>query len=251
MAMTPINDLAALDTTLQKEGGASIFTAHGLLSALNCYPCVLPIEDWLPIIWGEERSFSNWQELAELFAALGKLNQTVAANLQNHALLPLVDYQATSAFNYAQLTEEQREYFLQWCVGFTQGLACGMPFWTEEGNEEVLGAIVAIGTLAEQSADLIDYDDDEEEDLLEEDEDADEEDWADEIFDDEEYDEEEDEEEDDIDDFDEMDVDEIDEDAWSVTLSDEEIADMAKDIVTQIKALYQYGHAATNALEKV
>ena len=177
------SQLQHLDTLLQQEGGAPVFAAHGLLTALNCYSHVLPIENWLPILWGEERSFSNWQEMADLFSALGELNQMVAANTQ---LIPLVDYTPHITFNFNKLNDEQKEHCLQWCAGFVQGLSYDMAFWTADSDEKVLNAIMAIGAVAEQCQDFTDYDEEDDEDYDEDYEDEDLEELTDE--DDEEFD---------------------------------------------------------------
>lgn len=234
--------LQHLDDTLQQDGGVSIFTAHGLLTALNCYPVVLPIEDWLPLLWGEERSFDNWQEMAVLFAKLGELNQHIAQALNNHQLLPLVDYDSHTTFDFTKLSDTQKESCLEWCAGFVEGLACDMAFWTEDSNEEVLTSIMAISALAQMGADLEEEDDEdyEDEDLDEiSDEDADE-DYEDDEDEDEDEDYDEDyEEEDDI--FDEDDEDEI-------PLTEEEFLETMQNLPQFVARLHQHKLAATQAI---
>ncbi|MBY0377354.1 MAG: YecA family protein [Gammaproteobacteria bacterium] len=241
MTILSHTQLQHLDNTLQQGGGVSIFTAHGLLTALNCYPVVLPIEEWLPLLWGEERSFDNWQEMANLFVTLGELNHHIAAALKNNQLLPLVDYDARTTFDFAKLSEAQQEFCLEWCAGFVEGLACDMAFWTEDSNEEVLTSIMAISALAQMGTDHEEEDDEdyEDEDLDEISDEDEDEDYEDEE-DGEDY-----EEEDDIFDEEEEDYEEEDE----ILLTEEEFLETMQNLPLFIARLHQHKLSAQPALE--
>lgn len=224
--------LQHLDTTLQQEGGVSIFTAHGLLTALNCYPIMLPIEVWLPLLWGEERTFNDWQEMAALFSTLGEFNQHIAQSLKNNQLIPLMDYDIHTAFDFAKLSDEQQAHCLQWCTGFVEGLACDMAFWTEGSNEEVLTSVMAISALAQIGTDLEEEDEDYEDEDLDEISDEEDEDE----YEEEDEEDEEDEDEDDI--FDEDDDEYEDED--DIQLTEEEFLETMQNLPLFVARLYQH-----------
>ncbi len=218
--------LQQLDHSLQQDSDVSVFKAHGLLTALNCHPVLLPVEEWLPSLWGEERTFKDWQEMTNLLAALGTLNQDIAESLKNNQLVPLVDYDASS--NLSKLDEIQKEACLQWCAGFSEGLSGDMAFWTEDTNEDVLSSIVAISALAQLTLD--DVDDEDLDEIFDEDEDDEEDEDEDEEYDDEEEDEEYEEYEDEL------------------LLSDEEIAETMQHLPFFVAKLYQHKLAATQAI---
>ncbi len=174
----PLDDaeLARVDALLERanpEESMIVEEVDGFFAALACVPRVVPAEEWLPEVLGDdpdavaERMGSDeWEALARL---LNRHRESVAAQLYEGE-----DFSPVLAYDDAGHARANA-----WAVGFVRGLGLSPDAWDAiEDDEEIADALDPVMELVEEveaAGEGDDADEEDEDDEDDEDEDEDEE----------------------------------------------------------------------------
>lgn len=138
---------AFLDADDLYEEALDYVATHGYLTALSICPELVPEEEWIPELFGQEPDYKDAAEQADITDALQQLKAQIARQLASDeefefpCVLDLGDEPADSDLR-------------AWCIGFMEGVFLREDIWFEDDEEEVsellLPVMVGSGLFDEQ-----------------------------------------------------------------------------------------------------
>jgi len=142
-AIVPLNDeeldeLANfLDSDTVPAETMDISMLHGFLTALALSPTALPIQQWLPVIWGEdddEPKYETPEQHVQIEAFITRLH---------HQIKVCIDMDLTAFSPILYLDEEdQLDIARPWCHGFTHGVWLQEEAWAPLFDDDESGALL-------------------------------------------------------------------------------------------------------------
>lgn len=154
LAQSEIDELELfLDSDATPEATMSVSSRHGFLTALAAAPVIVPIDEMLAAVWGEEGPlFDTEEEAVRISGMILLLFNSVSRTLAESPgdLVPLL-YEEGGDEGELRLSAED------WCSGFTIGVGLRAQHWerfVEDESAAILLAPIISFTSAEAMAEL-------------------------------------------------------------------------------------------------
>ena len=150
LAEAELDRLAELLDAVSGGKGMNLEQADGYLAALLCTPTLVPLDQFLPPLFGaatmDELAFNNQEQAQETIALLMRHRNFIAATLMRS----LTDRESI----YEPLLLEDEDGVLRandWAIAFLRGTKWDRQAWADLlGNEQQGGALIALFALAHE-----------------------------------------------------------------------------------------------------
>jgi uncharacterized protein len=119
-----LDELHELLLARADSDGLMLDGVHGLVSALAVGPELVPPDEWMPLVLGEDQPFATLADAQRLLNLVARLYNGVVADLEAAEYEPILgEVDADAAANTTTLTARG------WCEGFNLGVDLRGPLW--------------------------------------------------------------------------------------------------------------------------
>ncbi|CAM4452979.1 MAG: hypothetical protein LEGION0398_MBIBDBAK_00010 [Legionellaceae bacterium] len=135
-----------LETSPFKENVMSIEQIHGFLCAIIAHPSLIPINQCLAAIYGDDSSLMKHPDAAKI----NEIIETLYSNInqafhKQEEIKPLI-------FSEHQLIDFQKAnnaLIISWCAGYMAGVSANQEKWLSSGHEDIRYLLTPISAFAQ------------------------------------------------------------------------------------------------------
>lgn len=134
-----------IDSAPFKNNLMTIEQIHGFLCAIISSPTALPINFWLPTIYGNDKKLISHPNSTEVNLIISQLCDTVVDSFVAQKVTPLI----FAKNKLIDVNAASNEQLASWAAGYMTGVALNKKAWLSSGHNEIYEVLTPISAFAQ------------------------------------------------------------------------------------------------------